>query len=154
MYKRPALFLLHFSFLLILCGGLATFTTSKKGVIHLRLGQSENTFTDKKSNTPQPLPFDITLTDFQVVYYPGTQAPADYVSYIIVKDDTKEIAAQISMNKIFLQNGYRFYQSGYDKDLQGTRFMVKTDRYGLPLVYGGYVLLIISIIVLDRKSVV
>jgi ABC-type transport system involved in cytochrome c biogenesis permease subunit len=101
---------------------------------------------NKKTNTQQPLPFDITLTEFQVICYEGTQAPSDYVSQISIRKDQEESTGQISMNKIYSKDGYRFYQSGYDHDQQGSILMVKTDRFGLPVTYGGYALLLIGMI--------
>lgn len=146
MYKRPMVFLLHISFLVILAGAFLTFTTSKQGTIRLRMGKPMNTFVNKKSNTQEKLPFEITLSDFQVIYYEGTKAPSNYVSHIVIRQNEKEIAGQISMNKIFSQSGYRFYQSGYDNDQKGSILMVKTDRFGLPVTYCGYALLLISMI--------
>ncbi len=146
VYKQPMIFLLHASFLVILSGAFMTLTTCKQGTVHLRMGKPVDTFVDKKSNEQQNLPFEITLSDFQVVNYPGTQAPADYVSHITVKDGQDKVQGQISMNKIYTRNGYRFYQSGYDRDRQGTILMVKIDRFGLPITYCGYVLLLLGMI--------
>ena len=145
--NKIILFLLHFSFLVILLGAFITFTTSKKGTIHLRLEEPVNTFMNTKKNTPEILPFNMILTDFQVIYYPGTKTPSDYISHLKIRYNEKEIIGQVSMNKIFSQNGYRFYQSGYDKDLKGTLLMVKTDKYGLPITYCGAILLLFSMII-------
>ncbi|MDL2308576.1 cytochrome c biogenesis protein CcsA [Bacteroidales bacterium OttesenSCG-928-B11] len=146
IHKRPMVFMIHLSFLVILLGAFLTFATSKQGTIHLREGKPMNTFINKKDNSQQRLPFDISLSEFQVVFYQGTQAPADYVSHIVVWNGEEETIGQISMNKIFSKNGYRFYQSGYDNDLKGSILMVKTDRFGLPVTYCGYALLLISLI--------
>lgn len=146
VYKKPILFLLALSLLLMLSGAFITFTTAKQGVLHLRMNEPANSFINKKDNVRQSLPFDILLTDFQIVYYPGTQAPSNYVSYIKIKKNGEEFEGEISMNKIFSKDGYRFYQSGYDRDRQGTILMVKSDRLGRPIVYCGYALFIIGMI--------
>lgn len=143
MYKRPMMFLLHVAFLLIFSGAFLTFSTSIQGKIHLREGKPENTFIDKNKNTHQ-LPFDILLSKFEIDYYPGTQAPSDYVSRIQITHNGEQTEGRVSMNKIFSNNGYRFYQSSYDKDMQGSILLVKSDRYGLPVTYLGYALLLIA----------
>ncbi|MDR0367752.1 MAG: cytochrome c biogenesis protein CcsA [Bacteroidales bacterium] len=146
MYKKPMVFLLHASFLVILLGAFLTFTTSKQGKIHLRKGKSEHIFLDKKDNSQQKLPFEVLLSDFEIDYYPGTQSPSDYVSTIKILQNGKEIQGQVSMNKVFSTNGYRFYQYTYDRDLQGSALLVKSDKYGLPVTYFGYILLLIAMI--------
>ncbi len=146
MYKRPMVFLLHLSFIVILLGAFLTFTTGTQGRIHLRLGESANTFIDKKNNTQHVLPFDIVLSGFQINYYPGTQAPSDYVSTFKIIYDSEETTGQVSMNKVFSENGFRFYQSGYDMDEQGAMLLVKSDKYGLPITYVGYFLLLVAMI--------
>jgi ABC-type transport system involved in cytochrome c biogenesis permease subunit len=146
MLKHPIIFLLHLSFFFILCGAFLTFMTGKSGTVHLRSGKPENTFTDKKSNTQQTLPFEITLSDFQIVCYSGTQTPFNYISNVKITDHEKKVTGQISMNKILLYKSYRFYQSRYDADRKGVLLMVKTDRYGLPVVSCGVILLLISMI--------
>jgi ABC-type transport system involved in cytochrome c biogenesis permease subunit len=104
-----------------------------------------NTFTDKY-NRKHILPFDIVLSDFQIQYYAGTHAPSNYVSTFTIKYDNKEIMGQVSMNNFFFQKGFRFYQSGYDKDEQGSVLLVKSDKYGLPLIYLGFFLLLVTMI--------
>ncbi len=145
MYKRPMVFLLHVAFFVILFGAFLTFSTSVQGKIHLREGIPENTFIDKNKRTHQ-LPFGIVLSKFEIDYYPGTQAPYNYVSRIQITSNGKQTEGQVSMNKIFSSNGYRFYQSSYDRDMQGSTLLVKSDRYGLPVTYLGYVLLLIGMI--------
>ncbi|MDL2227405.1 cytochrome c biogenesis protein CcsA [Odoribacter sp. OttesenSCG-928-L07] len=146
MYKKPITFLLHISFIVILTGAFLTFTTSSEGKIHLRKGKPENTLVNEKNNSRQRLHFDVLLSSFEIEYYPGTQAPYDYISNIKIIRNGIEINGKVSMNKVFSDKGYRFYQMSYDKDLKGTTLLVKSDRYGLPVTYAGYFLLFISMI--------
>jgi ABC-type transport system involved in cytochrome c biogenesis permease subunit len=147
MYRRPMVFLLHIAFMVILLGALLTFTTATQGRLHLRTGKPANTFVEQKNNTQYALPFEIVLSGFQIEYYPGTQAPSDYVSVVKIKsDDQEETTGRISMNTVFQKNGFRFYQSGYDPDEQGSILLVKSDKYGLPVTYLGYLLLLIAMI--------
>ena len=145
MYKRPMVFLLHLSFVVILSGAFLTFSTSVQGKLHLREGKPENTFITDNNNI-HPLPFDVSLSAFEVEYYAGTQAPYDYVSKVKIVHNKKETMGKVSMNKVFSSDGYRFYQSSYDKDMKGSTLLVKSDRHGLPVTYLGYALLLISMI--------
>lgn len=146
-YRRPMIFLLHIAFVVILFGAFLTFATATQGRLHLRVGTPANTFVEKESNVQHDLPFDIVLSEFQVEYYPGTQAPSDYVSVVKIKtSNQEETTGRISMNTVLKKDGFRFYQSGYDTDEQGTILLVKSDKYGLPVTYLGYLLLLVGMI--------
>ena len=47
----------------------------------------------------------------------------------------------IYMNNVLDYGGYRFFQSGYDPDRQGTRLSVNQDRPGTIITYIGYAML-------------
>ena len=134
----PAL-LLHGSFLFILVGAMITFSCSKKGYMHLTVGTEVGTFIDQDSKRVIELPFTLCLDSFRVEYYPGTEAPADYVSYI--RD-----AEPVSMNRILSRQGYRFYQSSFDDDKEGSWLSVNYDPWGIGVTYAGYILLGISML--------
>ncbi|EGC20660.1 cytochrome c biogenesis protein CcsA [Prevotella multiformis] len=147
--KDKSKLLLHLSFFIMLAGALLTHLLSTQGVVHLRQGQPVNAYTeqiaDDETDTAR-LPFTIELTDFEISYHPGTKAASDYTTHFTIKDDGAEIPAQVSMNKVFDYAGYRFYQSSYDADGQGSYVTVKSDRYGTPVTYMGYALLFLSLI--------
>lgn len=91
------------------------------------------------------------LDSFRIEYYPGTEAPADYVSYINYslpgqKDSLHN--ERISMNRIFAMQGFRFYQSSFDEDGEGSWLTVNYDPWGTRVAYSGYILLGISMILL------
>ena len=113
LWRRLPTLLLHGSFLVILVGAMITFSCSKKGYMHLTVGTEVGTFIDQDSKRVIELPFTLCLDSFRVEYYPGTEAPADYVSYI--RD-----AEPVSMNRILSRQGYRFYQSSFDDDKEGS----------------------------------
>ena len=50
----------------------------------------------------------------------------------------------ISMNNILSHRNYRFYQSSYDPDQQGSILSIYHDPYGITLTYIGYFLLFAS----------
>ena len=139
LWRRLPTLLLHGSFLVILVGAMITFSCSKKGYMHLTVGTEVGTFIDQDSKRVIELPFTLCLDSFRVEYYPGTDAPADYVSYI--RD-----AEPVSMNRILSRQGYRFYQSSFDDDKEGSWLSVNYDPWGIGITYAGYILLGISML--------
>lgn len=143
LYKRPATMLLHLSFVIILVGAFVTHLFGLQGSIHLRVGETTDMIENRETGLIEHLPFSVTLKDFQLKTYPGTQSPMDYVS-VFTTSSGEELS--VSMNKIGECQSYRFYQSGYDPDLQGTYLSVSHDPCGIGITYTGYALLILSMI--------
>lgn len=133
--------LVHASFLVILLGAFTSWNMAESGTIHLRQNETTSTMKDEEGKTKE-LGFEVSLKNFNVVNYPGTDAPMDYVTTLTA--NTQEI--KVSMNNIGSFNGYRFIQSGYDSDMQGTTLGVYHDPWGIGITYTGYALLFISII--------
>lgn len=148
LWKRFAAFLLHFSFLTILLGALTTYIYGEKGYIHLRNGIETRTFTLTDSKEDITLPFAVQLDSFKIDYYPGTKAPKDYISYLTytMPDDAKGKQTTISMNNIWICEGYRFYQTSFDNDSKGSFLTVNHDPWGTGITYAGYLLLAISML--------
>lgn len=149
LYKRVALILLHMSFVVILAGALTTHIFARRGTVRLRKDTAETTFVNK-DNKVEPLPFSLTLKDFRIVNYPGTDAPLDFQS-VILHGDEEEI---ISMNNIGNIEGYRLFQQSYDSDGKGVLLGVNYDPYGIAITYFGYLLLLTGIIatLLSRQT--
>jgi len=99
-------------------------------------------------NIPQRLPFSITLRDFQLDRYPGSNSPSSYASEITLTDnETKTVSPfRIYMNNILNYRGYRFFQSSYDTDEQGTVLSVNHDYWGTLVTYVGYLLMLIGMV--------
>ena len=133
--------LVHASFLVILLGAFTSWNMAESGTIHLRQNETTSTMKDEEGKTKE-LGFEVSLKNFNVVNYPGTDAPMDYVTTLTA--NTQEI--KVSMNNIGSFNGYRFIQSGYDSDMQGTTLGVYHDPWGIGITYTGYALLFISLI--------
>ncbi len=146
VYKRPATMLLHLSFVVILAGALVTHLYGVQGTLHLRQGDATNAFVNKETGGMDMFPFAVSLKDFQLQTYPGTMSAMDYVSAVEVKDGSKTHVMNISMNNIGEYDSYRFYQSGYDNDLQGTYLSIAYDPWGIGITYTGYALLVISML--------
>ena len=170
LYKRMALLLLHLSFVIILAGALTTHLFARQGTVRLRKGVTELTYVDKDGKVEQ-LPFALTLKDFRIVNYPGTDAPLDYQSVIascarrFTRREDEPSARRftrredepsawrfpcreviVSMNNIGHIDGYRLFQQSYDSDGQGVTLGVRYDPWGIAITYAGYLMLLLGII--------
>lgn len=151
LWKHLPTLLLHGSFLVILAGAMLTFVGSRKGYVHLTVGNKVGSFVEQESGRRIDLPFTLLLDSFRVEHYPGTEAPADYVSHIRIlrsgqDTDSASCSRTVSMNRILSEQGFRFYQSSFDEDKRGSWLTVNYDPWGIGATYAGYVLLGISMI--------
>lgn len=154
LWRRFSVLLLHLSFIVILAGALTTYVTSHKGVVHLVPGVATQQFSSDDLRQHYALPFGLKLDSFSVVTYPGTEAPADYVSHVTLLPTAPAAPRRerISMNRILSYEGYRFYQSSYDST-GGSWLTVNYDPYGTALTYMGYVMLLVSMcLVVGQRS--
>lgn len=144
-----AVVLLHVALIGILAGAFVTYLTAERGTISLRMDVAQTHFENSETHHVAQLPFALTLRDFRVVNYPGTDAPMDFQSSVeATQPDSEPQRLTISMNNIGSCQGYRFYQSSYDEDLQGTHLLVSHDPYGIAVTYASYLLLLLSFIAL------
>lgn len=135
MWRRPSLLLVHASVAVILAGGALTTWTGQHGSMTLKPGVPCTEFDGHK------LPFSITLDHFEVIPYPGTHTPMDFVSHVRVEGQQYDI----SMNNILKHRGYRFYQEDYDNEGNST-LSVAHDPWGIGVTYSGYILLMLGLI--------
>ena len=125
MWKRPAALLIHAAVPVILLGGAFTTWTGEHYSITLAPGETKE---------------GITLERFEVVNYPGTHTPMDFVSHVSCEGERYDI----SMNHILRHNGHRYYQEDYDEEGR-TTLSVSHDPWGIPITYTGYALLLIGL---------
>ncbi|MBK9017716.1 MAG: cytochrome c biogenesis protein CcsA [Saprospiraceae bacterium] len=94
------------------------------------------------------LPFAIQLNDFIMERYPGTDNASSYASEVTLKDPRSNLVRnqRIYMNHILDYDGYRFFQSSFDQDEQGTYLSVNYDAPGTWISYIGYALLTLGMI--------
>ena len=94
------------------------------------------------------LPFSIHLRDFQLERYPGSMSPSSYASEITLKDPASSVERpfRIFMNNILKYQGYRFFQSSFDKDELGTVLSVNQDYWGTFISYLGYFLMALGMV--------
>ncbi len=145
LFRRPAVFLLHCSLLVILAGGLLSFLFAQKGTLHLRTGETAAAF-ELSDGRQAELPFSLRLDEFRISYYSGNVLPSDYSSLVTVGDGAQSVPMTISMNHILSRRGYRIFQAGYDSDSLGASFTVSHDPWGTGVSYCGYALLLLSIL--------
>jgi len=170
LYKRLAVLLLHLAFVVILAGALTTHLFAERGTILLRTGVPEITYVDDDQKV-HPLPFALTLKEFRIVNYPGTDAPMDYqsvIQFIVHSSSTSEAAkpitqfkiqddgeeVTISMNHPASVAGYRLFQKSYGSDGEGVMLGFNYDPWGIGITYAGYLLLLVGIIatLLSKKT--
>ena len=132
---------LHLSCILILVGAMVTFLFGKKGNVHLYLDEPESEWNCTDGQT-RVFPFVLTLKDFHVEYYRGSMAPSDYESRLTVDGEP----VTVSMNNILRRDGYRLYQTSFDRDMKGSLLTVSYDPWGVGITYAGYLLLLLSMI--------
>ncbi len=132
LYKRMAVMLLHLSFVVILVGAFVTHLTAQRDTIHLRVGIPYHL-----TSTSQ-----ITLKEFRIINYPGTDAPLDYQSVILHGNEQ----VLVSMNSVGNIDNHRLFQQSYDSDGAGVSLGVSYDPYGIAITYFGYLMLLIGII--------
>lgn len=151
MQKTLTVLMLHISFVVILAGALTTHLTSKKGYLHLRCGEKARLYAEQSSNGDMrtaTLPFSVMLNDFNIKNYEGTTTHSDYASHLTFSTDEGSTDETVSMNNIAVVEGYRFYQTSFDRDMKGSILTVTYDPYGTGITYIGYGLLIVSAILL------
>ena len=109
-----------------------------------KIGETKVTIQSGKKD--YTLPFSIHLREFKVERYPGSNSPSSYASEITVIDKEKNTSFpfRIYMNHILNYRSYRFFQSSYDTDEQGTILSVNHDYWGTMISYFGYLLLAIG----------
>ena len=97
---------------------------------------------------PVKLPFSIHLHEFIMERYPGTQNAASYASEVTLFDSRNAVEKdyRIYMNHILNYDGYRFFQSSFDRDEKGTYLSVNHDFWGSLISYIGYGLLTLGMI--------
>ncbi len=126
--------LLHWSLLLMICGGMLTALTAVRGQVHLRPGAEVCDFVDS-SGQLHKLPFRLTLKKFETDYYPGMNFPRNFRSTVMI--DSREV--EISMNRIGREGAWRIYQQSFDS-AGGSILSLSYDPWGTSVTYLGFLL--------------
>ena len=94
------------------------------------------------------VPFSIKLNEFILEKYPGTNSASSYASEVTLADPQNNVTLdyRIFMNNILNYDGYRFFQSSFDRDEKGTYLSVNNDYWGTLITYIGYALLTLGML--------
>ncbi|WP_127139716.1 cytochrome c biogenesis protein [Flagellimonas marinaquae] len=102
------------------------------------------------------VPFRLRLNDFIMEKYPGTSSASSYASEVTLLDEQNGVNRdfRIYMNHILNYQGFRFFQSSFDRDEKGTYLSVNHDFWGTLISYLGYGLLTLGMILtlFSKKS--
>lgn len=131
--------LIHISFVLILGGAFLTHLTGEEGNVRLPKGETVTTWI-RKDGREIALPSPMTLSNFEIERYSGSEAAANYRSYIEVDGRKMEI----SMNHIARISGYRFFQARFEEN--ASILSINHDPWGIGVTYTGYAILLLSLI--------
>ncbi len=130
---------IHVAFTLILGGAFLTHVSGEEGNVRLPKGKTVTTWT-REDGTEQALPCPLVLERFEIERYSGSEAAADYKSF--VEADGRKL--EISMNHIARISGYRFFQSRFEEN--ASILSINHDPWGIGVTYTGYALLLLSLI--------
>ena len=154
MWRKSGVMLLHAGFAVVFIAGMLTMWTRRSGVVHLRKHYPTREYVTQEKQVDK-LPFLVRLDSFKVIYYPGTEAEADYMSRVtfIYGGGRGAESEVISMNNICVKRGFRFCQSSFDRDGDGSWLSVNYDPFGTPAAYFGFILLALGwVLLLFRRD--
>ena len=154
--KKWSYMTIHCAFIVILGGAVITHFAGDEGMMRIREGEKTAYMVKKIGNGQvlEKLPFELELTDFKLVRYPGSKSPSSYESYLKIYANGEVRTEKVYMNNVLDLMGYRFYQASYDPDEMGTILSVNRDAAGRTVTYTGYILLFAGLLlsVFDRNS--
>ncbi len=97
-----------------------------------------------------PMNFKLTLRDFRVEEYPGTNRPASFESDVTLSDDFRGVKknATISMNEPLVYRGVRIFQASYSRTPGEPDISVFAVGYdpGISVKYAGAVIMMAGIL--------
>ncbi len=112
-YSRLGVYVTHLSILLILVGAVVGMKFGFNGNLNLLEGTSSSVAFGN-SGQEIPLGFELRCDNFDVNFYPDSDRPKEYKSWLTVIDHGKEVMKkEIEVNSPLTYNGITFYQSRY-----------------------------------------
>ncbi len=143
--RRFGVIALHWGFVIIIIGAFITNIWGYEGRMHIREGETSSVIIIE-DHFMKEVPFSITLKDFRLERYPGSNSPSSYESDVVINYEGEEWEQKIYMNNIARVGGFRIYQTSYDTDEQGTILTVNSDFTGTAVTYTGYFLLFLGLL--------
>lgn len=155
LWRKPAVALLHLSFLVILFGAYLSSQLRTAGSIMLYEGDQTSMFLTEEGRVGH-FDFTLRLDSFRIDRYKDSGEPSGFRSHVSIIDSNSFAGsasnaadkAIISMNNILRYHGMRFYQNSYTPDGRGTILSVVHDPYGIGVTYAGYAMLFLSAMLL------
>jgi cytochrome c biogenesis protein ResB len=101
-------------------------------------------------NANRPLGFELTLDRFRIGHYPGGRRPRSFESHVTVVHPAtgRSESRVISMNHPTQFGRYTLYQSSYRQEsAQTVSFLSVSHDPGQPIVFAGYVAMIVGMLV-------
>jgi cytochrome c biogenesis protein len=112
---RLGVYITHLSILLILSGAIIGVFFGYNAVLNLPEGEISS-FAYQDAETKIPLGFDLRCDNFEVEYYPGSDMPKAYRSWLtVIKDGREVMKKSIAVNDPLSYEGITFYQSSFGK---------------------------------------
>ena len=140
---KPGFMLNHIGIYLIIWAALFGSPDVSRSRMIVGYGQPQK-MAYSSDGTVISLPFEVTLSDFHIDYYPDSISPRQFTSDIMVDGKTMSV----SVNSPCYIQGYTLYQDSYDWEaLQYTVLQVVSDPW-LPVVFLGMTLLALGSVLL------
>ena len=143
VWNRLGAYAVHVALLLILAGGFLTSRYGVGGFMEIVPGESAHSFAvsgDENQSGPAAqasLPFTVECTDLQqqLIRPEGgleVMNTIDWLSFIRIKDEGRELDALVHLNAPFDYRGYRFFQSSFQPSGYARQVTVRFSRPGEP----------------------
>jgi len=135
-YSRLGVYIVHLSILIILAGAILGIFFGYNAILNLPEGETSSVaYKDRRVTVP--LGFDLRCDNFEVEYYPNTEMPKAYKSWLTVLKNGQEIMKKsISVNDPLKFDGVTFYQSSFgmhpDGFSRGVLILKASSKDGKP----------------------
>jgi hypothetical protein len=94
------------------------------------------------------LGFTVALKDFREITYPGITMAQSFESDVVVTSPETEFARKISMNHPLKFQGYKIFQSSFQRGARETSIFSVANDPGVPVVYTGFLTVILGFILI------
>jgi cytochrome c biogenesis protein len=139
VWNRLGAYVVHLALITIFVGGFLTSRYSMGGQMEIAPGESSRAFlvfNESEMSGGQPrqaeLPFTVECTDLrQELIRPegglDVMNTIDWLSYIRITDEGKELQALVHLNSPFDYRGYRFFQSSFEPQGYARQVTIKLE---------------------------
>jgi cytochrome c biogenesis protein len=112
-YSRLGVYIVHLSILIILAGAILGIFFGYNAFLNLPEGETSSV-AYKDRGVEVPLGFELRCDNFEVEYYPNSEMPKAYKSWLVVLKNGQEVMKKsIVVNDPLTFEGVTFYQSSF-----------------------------------------